>query len=163
MKPISRAYRTPQEPQLTAWIHWASVPCPWLPHQHSDLNRLCHLKVLPLLPQDSLCLLPLAGSDLLTLEMLWLQRCRHRCRTRESSGIGGDQRQGDNLVPARGICPIKPSSMISARQQECISSKDRRRREHASYSELRFPNFNIHVNNWTCSSNAHFHSLDLGC
>ena len=67
------------------------------------------------------------------------------------------------LVPAQGICPSKPPSIISARHQECTSSKDRRRRERASYSEPCFPNFNLHMNNWTCSSNAHFHSLGLGC
>lgn len=50
MKPVLQALTTPHKTQLTAWIHKLLVLCSFLPHEHSDLNRLCHLKTLPFLP-----------------------------------------------------------------------------------------------------------------
>ena len=50
MKPILQTLTTPHETQLTAWIHRSRVSSSPLPHQHSDLNRLCHLKALSFSP-----------------------------------------------------------------------------------------------------------------
>lgn len=138
MRTITQALTTPHETQLTAWIHKSLVPSSSLPHQHSDLNRLCHLKALSLLPLPFRILC--TGYPSLAMTS-WPQRLW------ESKNVDIETRPMYDLSGWEWSEVKQKIGLNSMKRQDVKCPKWRGRWKHVSYLERCLSNFEIHMNN----------------
>lgn len=151
MKPILQALTTPHETQLTTWIHKFLVLCSSLPHQHSDLNRLCHLKTLPFLPFHPRILCTFYPLQAVTS---WPWRFYDSRNADIDAGPKNSisswewwEGKTKTWCPTQAICLTKyPLNNPVQQDNKSLNVLSIEGDENMCYIEQCFPDFNIHMN-----------------